>query len=311
MSMKSQYERILTWQEDVQKVHQSYKQKVTEAKESIERLKQENYNLTRDLEKLKETNNVQDLELTTLKNALKAKERQSNEKLSKSSDDNIKEFQLDISNKKSERTGAKMELLKVKSLDEEKQKSLNEVIESLRSQLCFKTHQQTMLPSPEEVTNIRQQLANTQVMLTQSEHSRATAYNQVSALNNELLNLKKLLSQSQKDEIYALQTQLDVYKTDFEAERSAKDTIRAENEKLSTDIQNLHRRNQQLQEELDLIRERDYVVYPMQRRDRESTSSSTSNEHSMKCPKCNFGFKTLQTLENHVYRCIELDDNLP
>ncbi|KAJ8949246.1 hypothetical protein NQ318_022759 [Aromia moschata] len=106
---------------------------------------------------------------------------------------------------------------------------------------------------------------------------------------------------------------LDVYKADFEAERTAKETLKAENDKYSEDMQNLHRRNQQLQEEIEMLREnRDYVVYPSQRRHAPTTTSTpSSNGYPMKCPKCNFGFTTLQALENHVYRCIELDENLP
>lgn len=36
--MKSQYERIVAWQEDVQKVHQAHKEKIIEAKEFIDRV---------------------------------------------------------------------------------------------------------------------------------------------------------------------------------------------------------------------------------------------------------------------------------
>ena len=102
-----------------------------------------------------------------------------------------------------------MELLKVKSVDDEKQKSMNEVIESLRCKLQYMEQQRAMIPSPEEMDNVRQQLINTQVMLTQVEHSRAAAYAQVATLNNELSELRKQAeSQSQKDEMYALQTQV-------------------------------------------------------------------------------------------------------
>ncbi|XP_018567507.1 NF-kappa-B essential modulator isoform X2 [Anoplophora glabripennis] len=365
MSMKSQYERIVAWQEDVQKVHQAHKEKIIEAKEFIEKLKKENYNLIRELEQLKAVKNAQDEDIVSLTKAIREKEQRSAETNNPKSKENF-ELELDMVNKtikqlevgmknltvenealkeekvkvievnkkveeyekeidglqtilhasKRELEEAKMELMKMKSTDEEKMKSLNEVIDSLRSQLFFTKQQQTVLPTQEEVANIRQQLANTQVMLTQVEQTRSAPYIQLQTLNKENLELKTKLGefQTQTDDIYALKAQLDVYKADFEAERNAKETIKNEKERLSEDMQNLQRRNQQLQEEIELLRENDYVVPPSVPRERMPTPSApcaSSGDHPMKCPVCNFGFKTHQALENHVYRCIELNDHLP
>lgn len=76
---------------------------------------------------------------------------------------------------------------------------------------------------------------------------------------------------------------MDVYKADFEAEKSAKETIKTEKEKLSEDMQNLQRRNQQLQEEIEMVREHDYVVPPSLARDRSTVPSapSASNDVSL------------------------------
>lgn len=362
MSMKSQYERIVAWQEDVQKVHQAHKEKILEAKEFIERLKKENYNLIRELEQLKAIKTAQDEEIVSLRQTIDGKEQCSKETMDPKSK-NV-EFMLDMANKhikqlesgmknltvenetikaekdkwvgnkveeyekeidrlqtafnssKMELDEAKKELMKMKSTDEEKLKSLNEVIDSLRSQLFFTKQQQTMLPTQEEVVNIRQQLASTQVMLTQVEQARNAACIQIEGLKKENVELKTKLneSQAQTDDIYALKAQLDVYKADFEAERNAKETMKTEKERLSEDMQNLQRRNQQLQEEIEMLRENDFVVPPSVPRERNPTPSApsvSSSDHPMKCPVCNFGFKTHQALENHVYRCIELDDHLP
>ncbi|KAJ8971809.1 hypothetical protein NQ317_004839 [Molorchus minor] len=362
MSMKAQYERIVTWQEDVQKVHQAHKEKILEAKEFIERLKRENFSLSRDLEKLNEINKLQENELISLKQSLQEKQQQVNEKLVKSADNNMKEFELDIANKKVKELElevenmtlenahlrkdkiklldgfskkddyekeieklqeqlhrskiqieeANMGLLKVTSLEEEKRQSLYKTVEALRSQIS--STKQHAVPL-EELENMRQQLTNTQIRLTEVELSRVQAYSHIENLSKEISELRRQLGDGQnisKDEIYALQAQLDVYRADFEAERTVKETIKTENDKYSEDIQNLQRRNQQLQEEIEMLREhRDYVVYPSRRRDHSSPSSASSNEHTMKCPKCNFGFTTQQALENHVYRCLEIDDNLP
>lgn len=100
--------------------------------------------------------------------------------------------------------------MRIKSTDEEKLKSLNDVVESLRSQLFFTRQQQMELPSQEEVANIRQQLANTQVLLTKVEQARSAAFEQVENLNKENLELKTKLegSLAQTDEMFALKAQV-------------------------------------------------------------------------------------------------------
>lgn len=100
--------------------------------------------------------------------------------------------------------------MKINSTNEEKLKSLNDIIDSLRSQLFFTKQQQITLPTQEEVTNIRQQLASTQIVLTQIEHARNAAYDHIENLNKEVLELKTKLegSQTQTDEIYALKAQV-------------------------------------------------------------------------------------------------------
>lgn len=397
MSMKSQYERIVAWQEEVQKVHQAHKEKILEAKEIIEKLKEEISNLTGDADRLKqvieeqnqeltalksakekgsETNNLKDVisnltnetdrlkqiidmqnqELITVKNIMKEKEKLTDQKLVESSDNNMKAFELDVANNKikelekslqnmnlenstlkseneklsadSSEVNKQHEKIKItleqlqqveKELEAEKasaamkEKSLNDVIADLRAKLTNVAKQQTDQPSHEELSMVKTQLANAQIILTQVEQTRATAYSQMHIQNQEIERLNKEIEGMQKqaervkDERVALEMQLDVYKADFEAERSAREAMKEEKDNIAEDLQNLQRRNQHLQEEIDVIREnRGFHVF--QRRDPPAPSAPTS---ALKCPKCNFGFTTLQALENHVYRCIDLDDNLP
>ena len=92
-------------------------------------MKKENYNLTRDLEKLREIKNLQDEELNSLRNIVKEKEKVTNEKLVKSSDDNMKEFELDISNKKVKELELAMRnvTLENANLKEDRDKLINDV----------------------------------------------------------------------------------------------------------------------------------------------------------------------------------------
>ncbi|KAG5890913.1 hypothetical protein JTB14_024910 [Gonioctena quinquepunctata] len=382
MSMKSQIERIVAWQEDVQKVHQAHKDKLIEAKEFIERLKKDNISKSHELEKMKEIIKSKENETATLKIDLQNKEFICHEKLAQSTDNNIKEFELDIANKKVMELEIALKELTLKNANlKEKNSNLtkenlnligdkSKLVNSIEQNKICKTQLedleaaqkkieelkiavstiqtvaakkeafqtdlindlQSRLPQAEELVIARTQLAEIQIKLTQTEHSRAAAYAQVAAMTRQIVQLKEqikdmdmqlvelnkcneeLLAQSaSKDEMFALQTQLEVYKADFEAEKNAKEITRGEKDKLVEDLQNLQRRNQQLQEEIELVRNnRDYVVYPSTRREQPSRSTASAPQESdLKCPKCSFGFRTMQALENHVYRCIELDDQLP
>ncbi|CAH1110026.1 unnamed protein product [Psylliodes chrysocephalus] len=375
MSLKSQYEKILAWQEDVQRVHQIHKEKLSDAKQFIDKLKMEKENLKRDLTKATEVNTNLEAEIVELKRSLKEQATAKNEVLLQRSDDNIKEFQLDVANKKikdleaaaekllaenkmyasnmakiKEDTKKEMDdmrnqleklalnenqvKLKIETLNPELEKLTEErdyaigKIEELQQKLEAKLKREEALlmttntlkaqlelgNHSEEIDNLRTQLGETQTALTQIEFSRKQAYSQVYQLTEELTRLKS--TENCSDEICALKVQLDVYKTDFEEERHAREVIKEEKDKIEEDIQNLQRRNQQLQEEIEMLRgERDYVVYPSRSaprdrvQDQRTTASSSSN--AFKCPKCDFGFNDVNMLQNHVYRCIELDDRLP
>lgn len=81
MSLKSQYEKILAWQEDVQRVHQIHKEKLSDAKQFIDKLKMEKENLKRDLTKATEVNTNLEAEIVELKRSLKEQATAKNEVL--------------------------------------------------------------------------------------------------------------------------------------------------------------------------------------------------------------------------------------
>lgn len=53
--------------------------------------------------------------------------------------------------------------------------------------------------------------------------------------------------------------QLEVYKSDFEAEQRVKNEVKAERDQLTDDLQHIQRRNQQLMEEIERIRGDNFV----------------------------------------------------
>nr|CAI5856762.1 unnamed protein product [Callosobruchus analis] len=365
ISLKSQYDRIVAWQEEVQKVYQAHKDKIYEAKACIEKLKKDKENLVHELEKQKDVVSRKDEIIKTLQETLASKE--SNVSLNQTSNNNLKEFELEMANKKikdlecenqklkdenadlhrnlesvkedskpneerirklqgeldiakTEIEQYKLEASKVKNMVRDRETELGQIIAGLREQLSNTKSVDPWIT--EELDNTRTQLSNTQIMLTLAEENKTAALKQVDSLSEQVKRLSKeieelKLKNVQSDEMFALKTQMDMYKVDFEQERSAKEAMRLEKDKLLEDIQMLQTRNQQLQDDLAILRSNgEYVVVPpsgptMSTSSSTNTSSSASNQSTMKCPKCNFGFTTLQALQNHVYRCIDLDDQIP
>ncbi|KAJ8925981.1 hypothetical protein NQ315_009836 [Exocentrus adspersus] len=259
-TMKSQYERMVAWQEEAEKIHQMHKQKLLEAKEFIEKLKKENNDVTREVEQVQASIKAQELELTYLRQALREQE-QCND--CKQVMNEVQAYEKEINDVRSalqasrrEIEEVKMESQKKQSVNEEKLSALNEVVDALRSQLYFTSQQQNMLPSSEEMDSIRERLASANVALVQMEHSKNAALSEVESLNREISELINA-PPTQADEIYALKAQLETYKADFEAEKKTMELIKVQNEKLSADVKHLQRQNQQLQ---NVIRDNECVV---------------------------------------------------
>lgn len=83
--------------------------------------------------------------------------------------------------------------------------------------------------------------------------------------------------------------QLELYKTDFEEERRVKELLKEEKEKLIEDLQCLQRRNQQLQDRIEMICDKDFVMY------QERTDHSRPARSSTSAPTVRFTF---------VYACV-------
>nr|CAI5856763.1 unnamed protein product [Callosobruchus analis] len=331
ISLKSQYDRIVAWQEEVQKVYQAHKDKIYEAKACIEKLKKDKENLVHELEKQKDVVSRKDEIIKTLQETLASKE--SNVSLNQTSNNNLKEFELEMANKKikdlecenqklkdenadlhrnlesvkedskpneerirklqgeldiakTEIEQYKLEASKVKNMVRDRETELGQIIAGLREQLSNTKSVDPWIT--EELDNTRTQLSNTQIMLTLAEENKTAALKQVDSLSEQVKRLSKeieelKLKNVQSDEMFALKTQMDMYKVDFEQERSAKEAMRLEKDKLLEDIQMLQTRNQQLQDDLAILRSNgEYVVVPpsgptMSTSSSTNTSSSASN----------------------------------
>ncbi|CAH1955375.1 unnamed protein product [Acanthoscelides obtectus] len=362
MSMKSQYDRIVAWQEEVQKVHQAHKDKIFEAKACIEKLKKDKENLMLEVDKQRDVVASKNETIRELQETLNSK--QSHEALNQTSDNNLKEFELDAANKKlkdlecenqklkqeyanlqkdierfeadskpdkeliqklqGELCAARMEVgqcqlevIKGKEKLRDRETELGQILAGLREQMSKITPADPLLN--EELEHTKTQLTNTQIMLTLAEQNKSDALKQVDTLGQQVTKLSEEMEElkrknEQTDEMCALKTQLDVYKADFEAERSAKETIKLDKDKFLEDIQTLQVCNQQLQEELEKVRNELFALRLTRRSTTTSTSggntassTSTSAPTSLSkrsCPMCGIQIQSLRLLEDHIDECL-------
>lgn len=140
-------------------------------------------------------------------------------------------------------------------------------------------------PPDEQIENVRQQLMNAQMHITELELTKSKFHEILSDKELEIKGLEKQLSDVKGeigDEHAALIAQLDVYKTDYEAEACARNSLMAEKNQIADDLQNLQRRNQQLIEEVERLRRHGDFVHVGEPR-RRTPESSTATEVSDNC----------------------------
>ncbi|XP_030765254.1 optineurin-like isoform X2 [Sitophilus oryzae] len=199
------------------------------------------------------------------------------------------------------------ELCSLKQQLSDKNLELQGVVLQLKSQ--YKQQQSGV--DNEQVANLRQQLMQAQKAYTECNQAKVQLQAQSNKLQTENYEFsqKLLTKQEEEDTLYALKAQLEVYKSDFEAEREAKEDIKREKLKLSEDLQNLHRRNIQMQEEIELYREQVNQFHPVSttRRGEEARSNSGSDSPPLSrytCPICNLRFRSLKLVQDHLETCI-------
>lgn len=124
------------------------------------------------------------------------------------------------------------------------------------------------------------------------------------------------------EQVDVLTAQLDIYKNDFEAERSARADLASEKDRILSDLKLLQKRNQQLIEEVQNGRAAEEKATRAANESldkRQSPEASTSAEAGgaaaareeqtydrpvLRCPLCNGSFKDISTLQNHVEDCV-------
>lgn len=150
----------------------------------------------------------------------------------------------------------------------------------LRGLVQQRSRSSSVIPQDEQLENVRQQLMNAQMHITDLEITKSKYQQMINDKEEEIRRMEKQFAESiaERDDTHAaLRAQLDLYKADYEAEASAKNSLLAEKNQIAEDLQNLQRRNQQLIEEVDRLRRDggDFVHVPRPRRNAEPSSSTT------------------------------------
>lgn len=136
-------------------------------------------------------------------------------------------------------------------------------------------------PDEEQLEQVRQQLMNAQMHITDLELSKSKFQQTLNDKELEIQRLEKQISDSSDVQV-ALRAQLELYKADYEAEAVTKNSLLAEKNQIAEDLQSLQRRNQQLIEEVERLR-RDGDFVHVSRPRSSATSSSSSADVSDDC----------------------------
>lgn len=336
LAMKKQYAILSTWQDEVAMVHNSHKDKFSDIKKYVEKVRLENAQFSTIIatksKKCEELMN--EIEHLKSEQALAAAKDKVDIKVLKSSFDNLSEFELLSAKKKikeleqqlvTERDNLKevqssaikvealtddLEKLKLnndtavnnlnKKLRESEalQKILLDEIKSLKAQLL------TASTAKESQVNFEEQLMAAQMHITQLELIRNEDRETINSNEEKILQLENQIKETvtSNDTITLLHAQLEQYKADFHAEQEAKVRVGVEKEKIADDLRNLQRRNQQLLEEVERLRGSDYVYVAKEEENPVPPESPEPVVYT--CPMCLIHFRSLRVLEDHVEYCV-------
>lgn len=146
---------------------------------------------------------------------------------------------------------------------------------------------------------------------------------EVDILKEELRKLKLQLNSTQnsQDDVGLLKAQIDIYKSDFEAERDSRQKLASDKETVLSDLRNTQKRNQELVEQLEEVRRQNPALYnaissnmhkPLHRLAPKvpasvaGTSSVASGNQQYTCPKCmRFKSYNLDAMQIHFDDCLD------
>ncbi|KAF2895480.1 hypothetical protein ILUMI_10695 [Ignelater luminosus] len=202
----------------------------------------------------------------------------------------IQELEKELASAKQLNTQLAEDSKKKLQESESLQKILLQEIKILKNQLNEKGDSTV---SKEDHKKIQEQLVAAQMHLTKIELSRNEDKEVINAKEEMIAKLQEDLKEMAEanDTIAALRAQMELYKSDFEAEH----------------LQHLQRRNQQLLEEVEHLRNGDFVHVGRPEPSIATSPSAPQDSpppRSFACPLCMIRFRSLRLLEDHIEYCL-------
>lgn len=135
--------------------------------------------------------------------------------------------------RKQEQFWKDIEELKKRQAENTKNENIQEILQNLRQQLMHAQERITLLTSEKQAL---------EAMLREKDGKLQGLQDKYSEASHEL------------ETITVLKMQLDLYKTDFEAERTTANALKIEKEKITEDLTLIQQRNEQLLREIEQLR---------------------------------------------------------
>lgn len=219
--------------------------------------------------------------------------------------------------------------------DEVQRKGFTEKIDALTAQLMKK--EEDLVLSKQQLDSLRECINVIQsepkdshsaslsvenkglAIKVQSLHSEiSTKEEELDRLSKQLMKMTERVKELEKENeiIPLLKTQVSVYQTDFELERTSRAELAGEKERLVQDLRHLQRRNNQLIDDLQAYQEQHFSLAQRPQRTSQDRTPSPPKPYEEEVPppkrfpcpnpECHMVFPTPAPLELHVIDCLHL-----
>ncbi|XP_044740692.1 myosin-1 isoform X2 [Chrysoperla carnea] len=211
---------------------------------------------------------------------------------------------LNVSNKqiisyKKDLAASKAEVAELMKLNDE----LSEQITLLKRELSMK------LSAPkvdvQELTKLNEEISvlNNEIKIKD---------NALQLKSDEMTKLQETVQrlQLENESISILKAQVELYQSDYNAERGIRLELEGERNRLAEDLRLLQRRNNTLINRIESSPESSSQNNPSMNQS-SSTPSAPTMQPQFVCPKCGFQLKTYDELVVHVNVCLDMDEMIP
>ncbi|PSN31802.1 hypothetical protein C0J52_22316 [Blattella germanica] len=326
--MKHQFTTLVKWQEEVFIVHQNHKAKFAETKELVLKLRAENAELKRLLEDYKNAG-------SSIPSSSETENGIDHHNVGSEANNPTVQANYQLARQVEEQRTTINSL--TEQLKNEKSKGASLVAQGSEETSTIAYNMRDYEKSLAHLTGCMDQEA---VSLQDAQEKFRKLYLDYQNVIKELDSHKEQKNKDHHNSAY-LAAQVEVYQSDFNAEREARENLAGEKERLAEDLRDLQRRNQQLLDDLEAYQQNQFeqLQTPQETTNKASPGrpsparSVSAPQHAPPspqppveqvdqppfrvydedvpppkryfCPVCNLAFAQVDLLEYHVETCLE------